>query len=194
MKYYTRKQIQQKKNISRETFQRTIKEIKPNYTKDQIKKIKNQWRIREDVLQEGVFDRKRKPKITEPITKWVHIVDKTKWSYFITITPGNSSVKGNMNLLDHVFQSLQNKYKIEPIIFFGVVEETPQTNNERHHIHFLLKLNNTNCIELEKWLEKDYKEGTIVKPYEYPFHMNYTLLEKTGNYKEHYTYKQTRKT
>ena len=101
--------------------------------------------------------------------------------------------------MKEIFNGLKKTYKGLDILFFGTIETTPETNNERHHIHFLLKVKNTNQELLKKHLEYNYKEGTDVKRYDYKRYglegVNYVLKNKEDNtqtYKEHYIIRKTR--
>lgn len=201
MKYYNSYEVIKLTNISERLFKERIKRIKDKYEKDFLYKKRGRWNIHQKVIDNGEFNRIRNPKINDSIVKWVDIIKSVKWDFFITITPGISTINDNKELLKYVSKLLKKKYRGKELLLFGTIEETPNTNGKNHHIHFLLQLKDVDTNELKDLFYKDVKEGTDVKRYDYERYnlegVDYVLKNKDinlGTYKEHYIIDKTRKT
>lgn len=199
MKYYNSYEVIKLTNISERLFKERIKNIKDKYEKDLLYKKRGRWKIHQKVIDAGEFNRIRNPKTNDNIMKWVDIIKTIKWDFFITITPGPSTINDNKELLKYVSKLLKKKYRGKELLLFGTIEETPNTKGKNHHIHFLLQLKDVDTNELKDLFYKDVKEGTDVKKYNYErFNLegiDYILKNKdlsAGIYKKHYIIDKTR--
>jgi hypothetical protein len=95
----------------------------------------NKKRIIHKSILDTIFLSDRIPNYNKPhqIRKWVK---RHSWKYFGNITPLDSDLRSNQELIKKLFKILKTKNK-DLILFFSI-EKNPNSNN-LFHTHFLIK-------------------------------------------------------
>jgi hypothetical protein len=86
-------------------------------------------------ILDTLFLSDRIPNYNQPhqIRKWVQ---RHNWKYFGNITPLDSDLRSNQEIIKKLFKILKTKYR-DLILFFSI-EKNPNSNN-LYHTHFLIK-------------------------------------------------------
>jgi hypothetical protein len=135
-------------------------------------------------ILDTIFLSDRIPNYNQPhqIRKWVQ---RHHWKYFGNITPLDSDLRSNLELIKKLFKILKTKHR-DLILFFSI-EKNPNSNN-LYHTHFLIKtsyiLNLKEIITLIKQdlllseflFPKEIKTNSRIQIDEY----DYDLFERRG--------------
>jgi hypothetical protein len=165
--YRDRTYILTKYPISNRTYNNRVKKLETPELSGYTKTIKFGKRVIHESILDEVFLPHRVPNYDKPhqIKKWVHF---QMWDYIGNITPPDSDVNTNLELVNELMKILK-EFDKTLVLFYSV--EHSLTIKDTYHTHFLIKSSTTltrgeiwskikgNDL-LHEFLKNDYKTNS----------------------------------
>jgi hypothetical protein len=138
--YWEKKDVLCDFPISERTFFSRIKEFKSVYPYYLMNNKRRFWLIHESIVKD-VFKVDKRPRKTE-LKRWKKWINHVQWDLIGNIRPIETNVKGNVEIMNYLFQIMKEKFNdTRRVEMIYCIENNGQGENQ--HSHFLVKTNLT---------------------------------------------------